>query len=72
MSHFSFLVNGKKDILKSYHPLPGINYYYSLNGRKPHWKTLQWKKTKIEDNHNGRQPRLKTTSMEDDLNGRRS
>ena len=27
--------------------------------------------TTMENDHNGRQPQLKTTSMEEDLNGRR-
>ena len=43
----------------------------NLNGRRPQWKTSQWKTTLMEDDLNGRQPQWKKTSMEDELNGRR-
>jgi hypothetical protein len=44
----------------------------TLVKQKPVWKYLKrWKTTSMEDDLNGRQPQWKTTSMEDDLNGRR-
>ena len=36
------------------------------NGRQPHQK---WKRAKMEDNKNGRRPKLKITKMEDDQTG---
>merc|ERR1712030_21930 len=61
---------------------------HNQNGRQPQpkWKTNstkmeddltqngrqpKWKTTKMEDDQNGRRPKWKTTKMEDDQNGRR-
>ena len=43
-----------------------------LNGRHPNGRQPKWKATSIEDNLHGRQPQWKTTLIEDDLNGRRT
>ena len=40
-----------------------------FNGRRPQWKTTQWKLALMEDNINGRQHQWKTTQMEDKING---
>ena len=41
-----------------------------LNGRRPNWKRLQWKTTSMEEDLNGRRTQCKTPSIEDDLNER--
>ena len=89
-SSSSWLAEFSLILIYSYHPAgrPAVRNSSEIDGnqqnllsnscrstlvkQKPVWKYLKrWKTTSMEDDLNGRQPQWKTTSMEDDLNGRR-